>query len=202
MHKHIILLNNSSRVIWLIKWNKLCFLNIKINKPLPTPVCIVSSVRFKFRDQLYLLWKIRILITFRVESINININSSITNNIQMIMNVKRGGISRDLLWRLPSQNYLKLSITENLRNKVKYKMWNSKSLEFTNRTSRPNSVESSEYIHSFYLNSPRFVNNTDSSVRYNCLKACSWKKVMLLNLINKPIMNIQRLVGSKFQRLY
>ena len=56
MHKHIILLNNSSRVIWLIKWNKLFFLNIKINKPLPAPVCIVSLVRFKFRGQLYLLW--------------------------------------------------------------------------------------------------------------------------------------------------
>ena len=85
-----------------------------------------------------------------------------------------GGMNRVLLWRLPLQNYPNLSVTEHWRNKVKNKSWNSKRLELTNRTSRLNSEESTGYIHSFCLNSFRFVKNTDSSVRYYCLKVCSW----------------------------
>ena len=85
-----------------------------------------------------------------------------------------GGINRVLLWRLSLQNCLKVSVIEYWRNKVKNKSWNSRRLELMNRTSRSNSVESTGSIHSFCLSIPRFVKNPDSSVRYSCLKVCSW----------------------------
>ena len=61
--------------------NGLSFSNIENNKALPAQIHSVLQIRFKFRSQFQLLPQIRYLITFRVESSIISIDSNITYNI-------------------------------------------------------------------------------------------------------------------------
>ena len=44
------------------------------------------------------------------------------------------------------------------------------------KTSIPNSVKSFRYIKCYNLSSPRPVKTPSNSIRYNCLKICSWSK--------------------------
>ena len=103
-----------------------------------------------------------------------------------------------LLWRLPIQNHLKLSITEERRSKAKYPTWNSIGFEFLKKTSMARSVESLEYIKYHISSSPRPIKCLRSYIQYNCQKVCSWswrpeaileirKEATILEVINKPI---------------
>ena len=84
IHFHI----NRTIVIRQVKQNQLSFPSIKINKPLLTPVYSVSQIRFKFRSQFKLLPQIRCLITLRIESSIISIDSNMTNNFaRKVINV-------------------------------------------------------------------------------------------------------------------
>ena len=85
IHFHI----NKTTVIRPVKWNKLSFPRIEINKPLLTPVHSVSQIRFQFRSQFKLLSRIRCLVTLRIKSSIISIDSSnITDNIvRKVINV-------------------------------------------------------------------------------------------------------------------
>ena len=57
------------------------FSSIEINKPPLTPVCSVSQIRFKFRNQFKLLPQIRCQFTLRIKSSIISIDSNTTDNI-------------------------------------------------------------------------------------------------------------------------
>ena len=72
---------NSTSVFRPVRRNQLSISSIKIIKSLPVPICSVLQARFKFRSQFQLLQQIRCLITFRVESHIISIDSNITDNI-------------------------------------------------------------------------------------------------------------------------
>ena len=58
------------------------------------------------------------------------------------------------LWRLPIQNYSKLSITENRRNKAKYLTWNSIRFKFVKNTTISNLVECLCWIKCLSSSSP------------------------------------------------
>ena len=60
-----------------------------------------------------------------------------------------------LLWRLPIENHLKLSITEGRWNKVKCHTRNFIRHEFVKKTSMPNSIRTIRYIRYYTLSSPR-----------------------------------------------
>ena len=86
IHFHI----NRTIVIRPVKRNQLSFPSIEINKPLLNPVHRVSQIRFNFRSQFKLLPQIRCLITFRLESSIIIIDSNITYNIvRKVINVQQ-----------------------------------------------------------------------------------------------------------------
>ena len=70
-----------ARLNWPIKQNQLSFPSIEINKPLLTPVHSVLLIKFKFRSHFKLLPHIRCLITIKIESSMISIDSNITDNI-------------------------------------------------------------------------------------------------------------------------
>ena len=57
IHSHI----NSTSVIWPVKLNQLSFFSIEINKPIPAPVHSLSKIRFKFRNQFYLVFTNRFI---------------------------------------------------------------------------------------------------------------------------------------------
>ena len=85
IHFHI----NRTSVIRPVKQNQLKLLSIEINKPFSVPVYIVSKIRFKFRSQFKLLPQIRCLITLRIESSIISIDSNITDNIiRKVINIQ------------------------------------------------------------------------------------------------------------------
>ena len=82
------------------------------------------------------------------------------------------------LWRLPIQNRLKLSITEKRQLKVKHLTWNSIKLKFVKKTSMPNLVKNPGYIKCYSSSSsPRRVKSPSNSIRYNCVKICSWLRI-------------------------
>ena len=150
MHFHI----NKTVVIRRVKRKQLSFLSIEINKPLLTLVCSVSLIRFKFRSHLKLLSQIRCLITVRIESSIISIDSSITDNvIRTVINIQQekctttngalrnSRINWKFLWRLSIQNHSKQSVTEKRRNRVKYLTWNSIRLKFVKWNSMQNPVK-------------------------------------------------------------
>ena len=86
IHIHI----DKTRFIGAIKWNKLSFSSIEINKPLPPPDHSFLQVRFKFKfGQLWLLPQIRRLITFGVVSNFFSIDINITDNISKVINAYR-----------------------------------------------------------------------------------------------------------------
>ena len=78
---------NRTSVIRLTKQCQLSFPSIEINKPLLVLVHSVSQIRFRFRSQLKLLQQTRCLITLRIESSIISIDSNITDNITKVINV-------------------------------------------------------------------------------------------------------------------
>ena len=78
------------------------------------------------------------------------------------------------LWRLPTQNHLKLFITEKRRNKSKYLSWNSIRLKFVKKTSMPNPVKSLGYIKCYSSSSPRPVKSHINFIRYKFQKIWSW----------------------------
>ena len=66
------------------------FLTIEINKPLLTSVHSVLQIKFNFRSQFKLLPQIRWLITLRIESSVISVDSNITDNIiKKVINVEQ-----------------------------------------------------------------------------------------------------------------
>ena len=73
-HFHI----NRTSVSRLVERNQLNFSSIEMNKALLTPVHGVSQIRFKFRSQFKLLPQIRCLISLRIESNIISIDTNIT----------------------------------------------------------------------------------------------------------------------------
>ena len=87
IHFHI----NRSILIRLVKRNQSSFPCIEMNKPLFTPVHSVSQTRFKFRSQFKLLPPIRYLITLKIQSSIISIDSNITDNIvrRSLMNSRK-----------------------------------------------------------------------------------------------------------------
>ena len=50
---------NGTWVIWMNKWSKMNFSNIKINKLLPTHFCSTSKFGFKFKSQRKLFYQIK-----------------------------------------------------------------------------------------------------------------------------------------------
>ena len=81
---------NSNKVIRLVKQNNLSFSRIEINKLLPASEHSVLYIRFKFTSQFWFLPQIRCLITLRVESSTISIDSNITYNIiRKVINVQQ-----------------------------------------------------------------------------------------------------------------
>ena len=82
-------IHNSTSVFRLVKQNKQSFSSIEINNSLPAPVHSVLQIRFKFRSQSQLLLQMRCLITFRVESSIISIDSNITDNIRKVINAQQ-----------------------------------------------------------------------------------------------------------------
>ena len=74
-------------VIRPVKQNELSFPSIEINNSLLIPVHSVSYIRFKFRSQFKLLPQFRCLITLRIESSIISIDSNIADYIIKVFNV-------------------------------------------------------------------------------------------------------------------
>ena len=93
---------------------------------------------------------------------------------------------------------LEASITEKKTNKAKYLTWNSITLTVVKKTSMPDSVKGLGCSNCYSSSSTKSVKSPSNSIRYNCLKICSWsrrpktilktrKKAPFLYVINNPI---------------
>ena len=60
------------------------------------------------------------------------------------------------------------------RNRAKYLTWNSIRLKFAKKTSMLKHFKSFGYIKCQNSSSPRPVESSSNSIRYNCEKICSW----------------------------
>ena len=121
IHFHI----NSTSVIRPSQTNHLNFSSIEINKPLPAQ----STV---FRSQFNLLPQIGCLITLKIESSIISIDSNTAENIiKKVIHLQQdkcrtnsvalrnSSINQMLLWRLTIQNHSKPSIPQDLSSRRK-----------------------------------------------------------------------------------
>ena len=105
------------------------------------------------------------------------------NIIRKVINIRTknrplrdSSINWIFLWRLPTQNHPKPSLTEERRNKAKYLTRNSIRLKFVKNTSMPITVKSLRYIKYYSSNSPRPVKFLSNSIRCNCQNICRWSR--------------------------